>query len=124
MAPTVSNCLRMLIEDFTVRAGEDKSAPIFRSIDDKWLFTRSYFERLANQLDVLVDIEPLNPTDEPFLRQTQTYLRLALGLSVEESGSILPIWASDVLRTFDATFSRELKRDLPIEARVVFTRTK
>ena len=124
LAPEVSACLRMLIEDFRVRAGEDKSAPIYRSIDDKWLFTRSYFESLAETLGVLVDIEPLNPTDEPFLRQTQTYLRLALGLSIEDAGSTLPIWAWDILRIFDTTFSRELKRDLPIEARVVFTRAK
>jgi SAM-dependent methyltransferase len=122
LAPKVSNCLRMLIDDFRIRAGADKSAPIFQRMDDKWLFTRSYFETLASSLGVLVDIEPLNPSDTPFFLQTQTYLRLALGLTPEDALLALPIWAWDVLRGFDATFSPELKRDLPIEASVVFTR--
>jgi len=122
LAPEVSNCLRMLIDDFRIRAGADKSAPIFQQIDDKWLFTRSYFERLAAELDVSVAIEPLDKGDTPFLLQTRTYLRLALGLTPEDALLALPIWAWDVLRAIDATFSPELKRDLPIEASVVFTR--
>jgi len=122
LAPSVSNCLHMLIEDFRIRAGTDKSAPVFQRLDDKWLFTRSYFKALASSLGVSVDITPLNPSDTPFLLQTQTYLRLALGLSPEDASLALPNWAWDVLRGFDAAFSRELKLDLPIEARVVFTR--
>jgi SAM-dependent methyltransferase len=122
LAPKVSNCLRMLIDDFRIRAGADKSAPIFQRMDDKWLFTRSYFERLATELDVSVAIEPSNKGDTPYLLQTRTNLRLALGLTPEDALLALPIWAWDVLRGFDATFSPELKRDLPIEASVVFTR--
>lgn len=122
LAPAVSNCLRMLIEDFRVRAGTDKSAPAFEHLDDKWLFTRSYFENLASSLGVAVEIAPLNPSETPFLLQTQTYLRLALGLSPEDALLALPMWASDILRSFDAAFSPELKRDLPIEASVIFTR--
>jgi ubiquinone/menaquinone biosynthesis C-methylase UbiE len=122
LAPEVCNCLRMLIDDLRIRAGTDKSAPIFQRIDDKWLFTRSYFEMLAAELDVSVVIEPLNQSDTPFYLQTQTYLRLALGLSPDDAIQALPIWAWNVLRAIDATFSPELKRDLPIEARVVFTR--
>jgi SAM-dependent methyltransferase len=123
LSPTVSTSLRMLVEDFRIRAGTDKSAPIFRRIDDKWLFTRSYFEELAASLgDVAVEIEPLNPSDEPFVLQTRTYLRLGLGLSSEDAAAALPAWAWDVLRGFDAAFSRELKRDLPVEGSVIFTR--
>jgi SAM-dependent methyltransferase len=122
LTPEVSNCLRMLIEDFRVRAGTDKTAPIFQRIDDKWHFTRSYFEMLVAELGVSVAIEPLNKGDTPFLSQTETYLRLALGLTPEDALLALPIWAPDILRGFDAAFSLELKRDLPIEASVVFTR--
>lgn len=123
LAPEVGTCLRMLVEDFRVRAGTDKTAPIFQHIDDKWLFTRSYFEGLAASLGgVSVEIEPLNPSDEPFVLQTETNFRLALGLSAEDAATALPAWAWDIVRGFDAAFSRELKRDLPIEASIIFTR--
>jgi ubiquinone/menaquinone biosynthesis C-methylase UbiE len=122
LAPEISNCLRMLIEDFRIRAGTDKTAPIFQRIDDKWLFTRSYFEKVAAELGVSVVIEPLNKGDTPFLSQTQTYLRLALGMSLDNAILALPNWASDILRAVDAAFSPELKRDLPIEASIVLTR--
>jgi hypothetical protein len=122
LASPVSTCLRMLIEDFQIRAGTDKTAPIFQRIDDKWLFTRSYFETLASSLGVFVNIEPLNLSDAPFSLQTQTNLRLALGLSPEDALVALPNWAWDILRGFDAAFSPELKRELPIEAGVIFTR--
>jgi len=123
LAPDISTCLRMLVEDYRFRAGVDKSAPIFQQIDDKWLFTRSYFEALAATLGyVSVEIEPLNPSDEPFRLQTRTNLRLALGLPEDAVVNALPSWAWNILQDFDAAFSRELKRDLPIEARIVFTR--
>jgi ubiquinone/menaquinone biosynthesis C-methylase UbiE len=121
LAPEVSNCLRMLIEAFRIQAGTDKTAPIFQRLDDKWLFTRSYFESLASEIGVLVAIEPLNPSDTPFLLQTQTNLRLALGLTPGDEIAALPNWAWDVLRAIDGTFSPELRRELPIEARVIFT---
>lgn len=80
------------------------------------------FRKVAAELDVSVAIAPLNKGDTPFLLQTQTYLRLALGLTPEDALLALPIWALDVLRAIDAAFSPELKQDLPIEASVVFTR--
>jgi ubiquinone/menaquinone biosynthesis C-methylase UbiE len=124
LSPAVSNCLKMLVEDFRVRAGSDKSAPIFQRIDDKWLFTRTYFESLASELNVTVTIDALNQSDTMFVTQTVTNLRLALGLPMDHAIRALPTWAWDVLGAIDMTFSRELKRDLPIEARVVFTRAE
>lgn len=125
IAEDVKLRLRMLIEDFRVRAGTDKSAPIFQRIDDKWLFTRSYFEdAVASIGGISVEIQPLNQSDEPFVLQTRTYLRLSLGLSESQAIAALPAWAWEILRGFDATFSRELKRDLPVEASVVFTRLR
>jgi SAM-dependent methyltransferase len=119
----VKHRLKMLAEDFRVRAGTDKSAPIFQRIDDKWLFTRSYFEDVAAAIGgVSVEINQLNPSSEPFLLQTRSYLRLALGLSQEQAAAALPEWAWDILRQIDATFSPELQRDLLVEGSVVFTR--
>jgi ubiquinone/menaquinone biosynthesis C-methylase UbiE len=123
IAPRVAACLRSLVEDYRVRAGCDKSGPIFQHIDDKWLFTRAYFENIAASLEELsLEIVPLNPSDHPFSLQTRTNLRLALGISEEDARRALPDWVWKTLYDYDTAFSSELKLDLPIEARVVFTR--
>ena len=41
----VAEVLRRLILDCHVRKGSDKSAEICELLDDKWLFTREYFEQ-------------------------------------------------------------------------------
>jgi ubiquinone/menaquinone biosynthesis C-methylase UbiE len=115
--------LRALINDFRVRAGTDKSADIFQHIDDKWLFTRGYFESIARAIGfVSVEVDPLWAGADVFVMQTGTYLKLAQGLTQEAAAAALPGWAWDVLRSTDAAFSLELKQDLPIEARVTFRR--
>ncbi len=117
-------CLSSLINDYTVRAGTDKSADIFRHIDDKWLFTRSYFENVIAPLpDIALEVVPLNSTSTSFVDQTMTNLRLALGLGQEQARSMLPKWAWDILVEHDASVSAELRRDLPIEACVILKRS-
>jgi SAM-dependent methyltransferase len=122
LTPEVAACLNAFVEDFKVRAGTDKSDAIFQRIDDKWLFTRSYFEDVTASLNVSVEIQPLNPSDQPLVLQTRSNLRLALGLSEDNVEAALPGWSWDMLGDFDAAFSRELKRELPTEASVIFTR--
>ena len=112
----VGAVLRAMIEDLTLRSGSDKSAPIFRKIDDKWLFTRSYIEERARSAgfdDVL--IYPIHDVVRPFSHQTEVNLSLTPGAS---TGS-MPAWAWDVLDRYDRAFSPELKRDLCIEACII-----
>jgi len=116
--------LRALNYDFQVRAGSDKSAEIFKKIDDKWLFTRHYFAAVAAGMDrISLEITPLWAGKDAFVMQTRTYLRLAQGLNDEQVTAALPSWAWDILRSVDAALSLELKQDLPLEARVIFQRT-
>jgi ubiquinone/menaquinone biosynthesis C-methylase UbiE len=121
LSEPTAQTLRALVNDFRVRASLDKSAEIFARIDDKWLFTRSYFEAIAAGIGfVSVEIDPLWSGEDVFAMQTRTYLKLAQGISEHDVAAALPKWAWDVLQSVDAAMSLELKRDLPIEARVIF----
>jgi SAM-dependent methyltransferase len=111
--------LARLIADFDVRKGLDKSAPLYQRIDDKWLFTRAWFERLAAEHGFSrCRIDPILSHDGLFARQTETYLRLGIGRPREA----LPAWAWDRLRAFDGYFSPELKDELIIEGTIILER--
>ena len=119
LAPEVKSFLQMLENDNSVRKGDDKSAPIFSRIDDKWLFTRSYFESLAEEAGFSdCEIYPLNPPEQQFARQIAVNLRLGLGLD----RSALPGWAWNIVELYEENFSIDLKRDLLIEAGVILTK--
>jgi ubiquinone/menaquinone biosynthesis C-methylase UbiE len=125
LSATTAHTLRALIYDFRVRAGSNKSAEIFRQIDDKWLFTRGYFNNMVTEIaGVTLEVEPLPASDDVFVAKTRTYLKQVKGFADEEVHSTLPGWAWDIVRSVDAAVSPELKRDLPIEARVMFRRTR
>ena len=112
----ISAMLRATVESFAVRSGADKSAPLFQSMDDKWLFTRSYIEeraRAAGFDEVL--IYPIHAVERPFSHQTEVNLSLGIGASAER----LPGWAWEILDYYDRLFSMELKRDLFIEACII-----
>lgn len=127
LAPEVMNFLRAMIEDYRIRTGCDKSDPIFKRIDDKWLFTRSYFQNLADSLaGISLEIEPLkDPTimsDKVFTIMTKNNLRRAPGLSTADADTALPDWAWGIIRSFDEVFSEEAKQEMPTHARVTFIR--
>ena len=112
----VGGILRAMVDSLTIRSGSDKTAPVFRNIDDKWLFTRSYIEeraRTAGFEEVL--IYPIHGVERPFSYQTEVNLSLALGAAPDR----MPQWAWAILDYYDRVFSPELKRDLFIEACVI-----
>ncbi len=114
-----SNFLKTVINDFAVRTGTDKSNELFRKIDDKWLFTRKYFNNAAEKYKLRkITIYPLHDTSKPFRKQTETFLRLGLGAEP----SRLPNWAWEILDYYDNFFSPELKDDLLIEGAIILTK--
>lgn len=113
----VIQLFKSLCVDFEVRIGEDKSVPVFEKLDDKWLFTRSYFERIQQKVGFReLTIYPLHSTASPFLANILAYLQIVLGLDE----SALPAWALEYIREMDAHFSAELRSELLVEAGVVF----
>jgi hypothetical protein len=116
--------LRGLIKDIAVRSHR-RTYPGFSEkwfdLDDKWLFTHSYFEQTrqivgASQLRV----RPLNANLEPFTAHTRSVLVNYGGLKVPEA---LPTWAWGILKRYDSdAFSPEMRNDLVIEGAVVITK--
>lgn len=117
MAPKIVRFFERLCKDFEVRKGIDKSGEIFQRIDDKWLFTRSYFEDQAQATGFQrVHVYPLHGTVNQFSSQIQTYLRLGL----QTDYKALPEWAREYISKMDQHFTPEVRRELLIEGCVIF----
>ncbi|EUC14706.1 class I SAM-dependent methyltransferase [Paraburkholderia hospita] len=108
--------LRGIARDVEVRTHRFDPAPDFKwhQMDDKWMFTRSFFERAIGEAGASeVKIEPIQAPEDLFTRQTRVVL--------ESYGNIpstdLPDWAWKIVLRFDEEFfSDDQKRDLPVEA--------
>jgi SAM-dependent methyltransferase len=90
-------------------------------LDDKWLFTRSFFDRInlaVGTTDLVV--RPLHGVESPFTIHTRNVLTSYAGLPDRNA---LPNWAWDILRRYDEdTFSEDMKRQLIIEGAVIITK--
>ena len=88
-------------------------------MDDKWMFTRAYFETLMHAGDWSeCRIMPIHGNASPLVDQTRTNLNLAGAAA----GSDLPPWAWAVLERYERSFTSHGRRDLPLEAAVVLRR--
>lgn len=110
------NFFKALCLDFSVRKGFDKGNPQFLLMDDKWLFTRDFFEDIARStgFDEVV-IYPLHSADNMFYNQISTFLKIGLKKDI----NTLPKWAIEYIREMDEHFSRELRHELIIEGGIV-----
>jgi SAM-dependent methyltransferase len=92
----------------------------WRQLDDKWLFTRTHFERIAEALNVSqLTIEQIAAPEDLFTRQADISLRQYGGVDPNE----LPSWAWEILRRFDDEHcSNDLKQELTLEGIVTFIR--
>ncbi len=106
-----------MIVDIEARTGADKSHEMFRYMDDKWLFTRSYMEEAAAATNFSsLRIVP-HARDGHFMHN---YVVQLLRLGINGDSSALPGWAWETIQTFDGAFSPEMKAELSFENTVVF----
>jgi SAM-dependent methyltransferase len=113
---STADFIKAIENDYAYRTGVDKSAPHFKEMDDKWLFTKTYFENCAavakaRSVTVYSDLQEANL----FQVYTETLLRIGLNKTKEA----LPSWVWQILERYDSTFSNELKMETLIEATVV-----
>ncbi len=107
----------VICNDFRYRKGDDKSDTFYRYMDDKWLFTRGYFERTARSIGFRdVAIEPLCEPNELFMSEINALLRIRFGTDFPP----LPKWAVSVINEYEAHFSEGMRRELLMAACVVF----
>lgn len=91
----------------------DKTNSFFVGVDDKWIFTRNYFERMVERYGYnRCVIYPLINSDRPF-----THL-----INIHTSGNhiILPDWVWPIVDEFENNFSPDLKSDLLTEGTIIF----
>lgn len=89
-------------------------------LDDKWLFSRSYFEEICKEMGAKqVDIRSLHDSDAIFTNHTRSTLKSYGGLDEDA----LPKWAWDILERYDHEhFSPEQKKELILEGLVLITK--
>jgi ubiquinone/menaquinone biosynthesis C-methylase UbiE len=107
--------LERMLADYK-RREQPSSNPIYRELDDKWMFTRTYFERVRDAqgwselITYALNVSPTGLRD-----QATVHLRLGAGLTAEA----LPAWAWSVIDEADAGISDDLRREMGQEAAVL-----
>jgi ubiquinone/menaquinone biosynthesis C-methylase UbiE len=99
--------LERMVADYAVRQ-RAKSDPVFLGLDDKWMFTRTYFERIRDEqgwADLVT--YALNVCPTMLRNQAEVHLKLRAQLPP----SALPDWAWAIIDQTDAAISDDLRQE-------------
>lgn len=117
--PPVAVSLKAMIADIAARTLPDRTAPGFADLDDKWLFSREYFEKVGRMVGFSdVRFVPHNDHETLYRDVALVQLRLYAG----EDGLTLPDWALDILDAHDRALRPPVKRLLMLEGSIVLTK--
>jgi ubiquinone/menaquinone biosynthesis C-methylase UbiE len=107
--------IERMTEDYK-RREQPASDPLYRELDDKWMFTRTYFERIRSTQGWSELITyGLNISATGLRDQASVHLRLGAGLSA----MALPDWAWSIIDETDAGISDDLRKELGQEGAVL-----
>src|SRR5205814_8454979 len=107
--------IERMLEDYK-RRERPRSDPAYRDLDDKWMFTRTYFDRLRVEqgwgelVTYALNVSPTGLRD-----QVTVHLRLGAGLTAEA----LPGWAWSIIDEADASISADLRHEMAQEGAVL-----
>jgi ubiquinone/menaquinone biosynthesis C-methylase UbiE len=107
--------LERMAEDYR-RRERPRSDPIYRELDDKWMFTRTFFDRARTEqgwselITYALNVSPTGLRD-----QATVHLRLGAGLKPDA----LPEWAWSIIDETDASISDDLRKELAQEGAVL-----
>lgn len=107
--------LDRMVADYTVRA-RPKTDPIFRELDDKWMFTRTYFERVKVEQG-WGDLVTYALNVAPNLLRNQAEVHLKLGAQLAPSA--LPDWAWSIIDETDSGLSDDLRQEWVLEGAIL-----
>jgi SAM-dependent methyltransferase len=108
--------LAAMIRDIDARIGTDKSHARFRHMDDKWLFTRAYLDRVCRNIGFgEVTLIPAMDLDHQFRTATSALLKQGANLPPDD----MPEWAWEYIDAFDQSMSDDMKSDIPIYSAIV-----
>jgi ubiquinone/menaquinone biosynthesis C-methylase UbiE len=115
--PIVLAFLYNQIQHLDISKITPKTKEIFGNRDDKWIFTKWYFNALSEKTGLeLKKIVPAQDLEKQFEEITLTYLKH--GCKMGKEG--LPEWAWDKIKFWDKQFSVFAKDDLLIEGCIVY----
>jgi hypothetical protein len=97
---------------------EPKDEEKYAAIDDKWMFTRTYFQRVASHIGAVLTIYPINSPANPFRSTVTTWLRIGL----RRAPDALPQWAWEIIDEAQAALSLDCREDSLMAGCVIFTK--
>jgi len=107
--------LERIVNDYRTRT-RPRSDPIYAELDDKWMFTRTFFERIGREQGwAELRTYALHPSADELRKQAIVQLRLGAGLGPEA----LPGWAWSIIDATDAGISADLREELGQEAAIL-----
>lgn len=95
----------------------DRPESVMRALDDKWLFTRDLFCRIADRFGCHINIFATNPPLCSFETKIVDLLFAGLGQVLE-----WPEWARDIVQRADLGISPELREELLMEGCIVYSK--
>jgi ubiquinone/menaquinone biosynthesis C-methylase UbiE len=107
--------IKRMVDDYE-RRERPADDPIYRELDDKWMFTRTFFERIRREqgwselVTYALNVSPTGLRD-----QATVHLRLGTGLTADA----LPAWAWSIIDETDASITADLRKELPQEGAVL-----
>ncbi len=96
---------------------KDRDHPIFATLDDKWMFTRSLFQDAAARAGMRCNIFNGHASASLFSDRVIDLIRLGFGESV-----LLPSWAADLISEIDVLVDKDLAEEMLFEGCIVFAR--
>ncbi len=113
---------KTLNNDYTWRSGiSGPPKEITKLLDDKWLFTRGFFQEIGKEAgvkNVIIYSNHSGATDTMF----EDYVAQNLWLGKGWGRDVMPGWANEVVREIDKSVTKEMKEEFMIEGTVIFTK--
>ena len=120
LPPQLRTFLKEFLRDFDARKGIGSVRDYTKYLDDKWFFSKRWFQEYAERHSCSLRIVPTHATNETVFWDTFTVQsRLHNGFDSEQ----VPDWFEILVRSLDSSFSLEQKREICFTGVVVMRRT-
>ena len=97
---------------------EPKPLDIYANIDDKWNFSRSYFERISDDIGAKLRIYPMYKSTNPYSGELEFRLKAGAGVDREA----LPQWAWDLSNRWESRLSQDALDEMACAVSIIFTK--
>lgn len=116
LSDEIKDLFNGIINDMHSRRGRDKTDELFLRLDDKWLFTKKYFEDYSDLYGFSdLKIYSLRQGKKQFSSQIKDIIKLVFN----KEPDILPDWAWNIAYKYDNMFTDDMMNDLLIEGCII-----